>query len=104
MPRIHDSATEGLRKREVVRAGADGTGARDVGEVIGVRWDSSVMERVLCMEMACVALAVRTHDATGRYGLLCLCIESKSAALYLADQIRKSHYMDTSCARSQARE
>ena len=51
------------------------------------------------MEMACVALAVRTHDATGRYGLLCLCIESKSAALYLADQIRKSHYMDTSCAR-----
>ena len=56
------------------------------------------------MEMACVALAVRTHDATGRYGLLCLCIESKSAALYLADQIRKSHYMDTSCARSQARE
>lgn len=46
MPRIHDSATEGLRKREVVRAGADGTGACDVGEVIGVRWDSSGMERV----------------------------------------------------------
>ncbi|KOA51123.1 hypothetical protein BAAM0483_02590 [Bifidobacterium animalis subsp. animalis MCC 0483] len=46
MPRIHDSATEGLWKREVVRAGADGAEPCDVGEVVVVWWDSSGMEPV----------------------------------------------------------